>query len=281
MGKRKSKDTEILDRTRLERNELEQQRAILIGVGRSDEKKSEYQDSLAELIDLSDTAGAEVVGTLSQVIDKFNPATLIGSGKVQEARELVAQTEANLVIIDHQLSGQQSANLEKKLKVPVLDRTQLILDIFAQRAKSHEGKIQVELAQMLDQLPRMVGAWMGSLSRQGGGIGTRGPGETALEMDRRRIRKRVEVIRKQLKEVEKRRAQHRNSRKRNQVPSFALIGYTNAGKSTLLNRLTKSDIYAQDQLFATLDPTTRKVMLGEGQNAVLTDTVGFIRRLPT
>lgn len=280
MGKR-HKDSELLDRSRLERSKLDKQRAVLVGVGKSDEPKSEYLDSLAELMELSDTAGAEVVGSLSQIVEKMNPATLIGTGKVEEVRDLVSSTDANLVIIDHHLSGQQTVNLEKKVKVPVIDRTQLILDIFAQRAKSHEGKIQVELAQMLDQLPRMVGAWMGSLSRQGGGIGTRGPGETALEMDRRRIRKRVEVIRKQLKEVEKRRAQHRNARKRNQVPSFALIGYTNAGKSTLLNRLTKSDIYAQDQLFATLDPTTRKLILAEGQNAVLTDTVGFIRRLPT
>jgi GTP-binding protein HflX len=275
------KEKQILDRSRLERSSLEVQRAVLIGVGKSDEARSEHQDSLMELMELANTAGAEVVGTLSQVLDKFVPATLIGSGKVSEAKELVESSNANLVIVDHQLSGQQSVNLEKKLKVPVLDRTQLILDIFAQRAKSHEGKIQVELAQMLDQLPRMVGAWMGSLSRQGGGIGTRGPGETALEMDRRRIRKRVENIKKQLKEVEKRRAQHRLSRKRNQVPSFALMGYTNAGKSTLLNALTHADIYAQDQLFATLDPTTRKVNLEEGKNAVLTDTVGFIRRLPT
>lgn len=280
MGKR-NKDEEIQDRSRLERKKLEEQRAVLVGVGKSDEPKSEYLDSLAELMELADTAGAEVVGSLSQLLDKLNPSTLIGSGKVQEVKDLVESTEANLVIVDHQLSGQQTVKLEKIVKVPVIDRTQLILDIFAQRAKSHEGKIQVELAQMLDQLPRMVGAWMGSLSRQGGGIGTRGPGETALEMDRRRIRKRLEVIRKQLKEVEKRRAQHRYARKRNQVPSYALIGYTNAGKSSLLNRLTKSEIYAKDQLFATLDPTTRKIVLQEGQKAVLTDTVGFIRRLPT
>ncbi|MAF92163.1 MAG: GTPase HflX [Bdellovibrionaceae bacterium] len=271
----------MLDRAKIERSKLDTQKAILVGVGLNSEGRAEIKDSLAELMELADTAGAEVVGSTQQVLDRFVPATLIGSGKLQEIKEMVAESGANLVIVDHQLSGQQSVNMESVLKVAVLDRTQLILDIFAQRAQSHEGKIQVELAQMLDQLPRMVGAWMGSLSRQGGGIGTRGPGETALEMDRRRIRNRVDFIKKQLKEVEKRRAHIRYSRKRNQVPSFALIGYTNAGKSTLLNALSKSDIYAKDQLFATLDPTTRKIFLPEGKTAVLTDTVGFIRRLPT
>ncbi len=184
------------------------------------------------------------------------------------------------MIIDHHLSGVQTRNLEQEWGVRVLDRNQVILDIFAMRAQTYEGKLQVELAQMLDQLPRMVDAWMGSLSRQGGGIGTRGPGETALEMDRRRIRDRVKQIRKQLETVRGNRSQHRASRKRNKVPSFALIGYTNSGKSTLLNRLTHSQVLAKDQVFATLDPTTRKVHLPEGPNAVLTDTVGFIRKLP-
>ncbi|MEC9281437.1 MAG: GTPase HflX [Bdellovibrionota bacterium] len=281
MSRKRNTDQNILDRAKIERSKLDTQKAILVGVGLNSEGRAEIKDSLAELMELADTAGAEVVGSTQQVLDRFVPATLIGSGKLQEIKEMVEQSGANLVIVDHQLSGQQSVNLESVLKVAVLDRTQLILDIFAQRAQSHEGKIQVELAQMLDQLPRMVGAWMGSLSRQGGGIGTRGPGETALEMDRRRIRSRVDFIKKQLKEVEKRRAHNRYSRKRNQVPSFALIGYTNAGKSTLLNALSKSDIYAKDQLFATLDPTTRKIFLPEGKTAVLTDTVGFIRRLPT
>jgi GTP-binding protein HflX len=162
-----------------------------------------------------------------------------------------------------------------------LDRNQLILDIFAQRAQTFEGKLQVELAQLLDQLPRMVDAWLGSLSRQGGGIGTRGPGETALENDRRRIRDRVTLIRKKLEGVRKNRAQYRTSRKRHEVPSFALIGYTNSGKSSLLNRLTGSQVLAKNQVFATLDPTTRKVFLQDGPPAVVTDTVGFIRKLPT
>jgi GTPase len=211
----------------------------------------------------------------------YNPATLIGSGKVEEVTELVRDAQASVVIVDHQLSGIQTRNLEKEWGVRVLDRNQIILDIFALRAQTHEGKLQVELAQMLDQLPRMVDAWLGSLSRQGGGIGTRGPGETALEMDRRRIRDRVKLIKKQLETVRGNRSQHRASRKRNKVPSFALIGYTNSGKSTILNKLTHSQVLAADQLFATLDPTTRKVHLPEGPPAVVTDTVGFIRRLPT
>lgn len=157
----------------------------------------------------------------------------------------------------------------------------MILDIFAQRAQTYEGKLQVELAQMLDQLPRMVDAWMGSLSRQGGGIGTRGPGESALEMDRRRVKERVKAIKKQLENVRQHRSQHRSSRRRNRIPSFALIGYTNTGKSTILNQLTQSNVLAKDQLFATLDPTTRKVHLPDGPHAVVTDTVGFIRKLPT
>lgn len=175
----------------------------------------------------------------------------------------------------------QIRNLENEWGVRVVDRNQVILDIFAQRAQTYEGKLQVELAQMLDQLPRMVDAWMGSLSRQGGGIGTRGPGETALEMDRRRIRERVKLIKKQLENVRGHRAQHRATRRRNRTPSFAMIGYTNSGKSTLLNILTQSHVLTKDQLFATLDPTTRKVHLPDGPPSVVTDTVGFIRKLPT
>ncbi len=210
----------------------------------------------------------------------YNPATLIGTGKVEEVAELVKDAQASVVIVDHHLSGIQTRNLEQEWGVRVLDRNQIILDIFAMRAQTYEGKLQVELAQMLDQLPRMVDAWLGSLSRQGGGIGTRGPGETALEMDRRRIRDRVKVIKKQLDTVRASRSQHRASRKRNKTPSFALIGYTNTGKSTLLNSLTHSQVLAKDQVFATLDPTTRKVHLPDGPPSVVTDTVGFIRRLP-
>lgn len=206
---------------------------------------------------------------------------MIGSGKVDEIGEVVRESQATAVAVDHLLSGAQIRNLEDVWKVRVVDRNQVILDIFAQRAQTFEGKLQVELAQMLDQLPRMVDAWLGSLSRQGGGIGTRGPGETALEMDRRRIKERMKVIRKQLENVRGQRAQHRASRRKNRLPSFALIGYTNSGKSTLLNRLTQSQVLAKDLLFATLDPTTRKIHIPDGPPAVMTDTVGFIRKLPT
>jgi len=253
---------------------------IVVGVGLKSDSFVDLKQSLAELEELAIAAGGEVVGSLTQVLPEYKPATLIGSGKVEEIKELVTEAAATVVIVDHQLSGIQTRNLEKEWNVRVLDRNQVILDIFAMRAQTYEGKLQVELAQMLDQLPRMVDAWMGSLSRQGGGIGTRGPGETALEMDRRRIRDRVKVIKKQLETVRANRSQHRNSRKRNKIPSFALIGYTNTGKSTLLNKLTHSQVLAKDQVFATLDPTTRKVHLPDTSGAVMTDTVGFIRKLP-
>lgn len=257
------------------------ERVVVIGVGLKNESFLELKESLCELEELVAAAGAEVVGSVTQVLAQYNPATLMGSGKVDEIKTMIVESQSSLVIVDHQLSGVQARNLEKDWGVRVLDRSQVILDIFAMRAQTHEGKLQVELAQMLDQLPRMVDAWMGSLSRQGGGIGTRGPGETALEMDRRRIRDRMKLIRKQLETVRKHRSQHRASRKRAKVPSFALIGYTNSGKSTLLNQLTQSHVLAENQLFATLDPTTRKVFLPDGaMNAVLTDTVGFIRKLP-
>lgn len=221
-----------------------------------------------------------MVGNVVQILQQFNSATLLGSGKVLEIKEMIQESAADVVVVDHQLSGVQGRNLHTDLGCTVLDRNQVIVDIFAQRARTHEGKMQVELAQMLDQLPRMVGAWMGSLSRQGGGIGTRGPGETALENDRRRIRERVKAIRKQLEGVRKHRQQHRALRKKLKIPTFALIGYTNSGKSTLLNQLTNSHVDTKDQVFATLDPTTRKVYLPEGGDALVTDTVGFIRKLP-
>lgn len=258
-----------------------QDKAIVIGVGLKTEPLSEIKENLLELEELVGAAGGEVVGSLTQVLDKWNPSTLIGSGKVEEVAEMVRDSEANLVVVDHQLSGVQQRNLAQIVKVRVLDRNQLILDIFAQRAQTFEGKLQVELAQLLDQMPRMVGAWLESLSRQGGGIGTRGPGETALENDRRRIRERVSIIRKKLDGVRKNRAQHRQSRRRSEIPSFALIGYTNSGKSSILNRLTGAQVMAKNQVFATLDPTTRKIFLPDGPPAVVTDTVGFIRKLPT
>lgn len=256
-------------------------RAIVVGVGLKTEPISEIRENLLELQELVAAAGGEVVGSLVQTLQQWNPATLIGSGKVDEIKQMVEESQAQLVVVDHQLSGVQARNLSQAIGCKILDRNQLILDIFALRAQTYEGKLQVELAQMLDQLPRMIDAWMGSLSRLGGGIGTRGPGETALESDRRRIRERVSVIKKKLEGVRKNRAQHRSSRRRHETPSFALIGYTNSGKSSLLNRLTGAQALAKNQVFATLDPTTRKIFLPEGPPAVVTDTVGFIRKLPT
>ena len=250
-------------------------------MGLKNEGIVEVKSSLNELEELATTAGWQVVGSITQLLNKWTPATLIGSGKVEEIGHIAEECKAEFIIIDHHLTGIQSRNLEEYWKpARVLDRSQIIIEIFAQRARSYEGKLQVELAQLLDQLPRQVGAWMGSLSRQGAGIGTRGGGEKAIELDRRQIRRRVDIIKKKLKDVQKNRKQHRSSRQKNQVPSFALIGYTNAGKSSLMNALTNSEVYAQDQLFATLDPTTRKVFLDEGTHAVMTDTVGFINKLP-
>ena len=256
-------------------------KTIVVGVGLKTEALTEIKENLCELEELVIAAGGDVVGSTVQVLPAWNPATLIGSGKVQEIKEMVQESRAQAVVIDHQLTGIQARNLQEEIKVRVLDRTQLILDIFAQRARTYEGKLQVELAQLLDQMPRMIGAWNDSLSRQGGGIGTRGPGESALENDRRRAKEKISIIKKKLDEVSSQRAQHRQSRKRNEIPSFALIGYTNSGKSSLLNRLTGSTVVAKDMVFATLDPTTRKVFLDDGPPAVVTDTVGFIRKLPT
>ncbi|MGZ3723122.1 MAG: GTPase HflX [Bdellovibrionales bacterium] len=255
-------------------------RAIVVGIGLKSDSFLEIKESLAELEDLVVAWGGEVVGNVVQILPQYNSATLAGTGKVEEIKLMVEESAASVVIVDHHLSGVQGRNLSEQLGVLVMDRNQVIVDIFAQRAKTHEGKLQVELAQILDQLPRMVGAWMGSLSRQGGGIGNKGPGETALENDRRRIRDRAKTIRKQLEGVRKHRQQHRALRKRMNVPTFALIGYTNSGKSTLLNQLTNSHVEVKDQVFATLDPTTRKVFLPEVGDAVVTDTVGFIRKLP-
>lgn len=265
----------------IEKKSIQSEKAIVVGVGLKTDSLVEIKESLFELEELTYAAGGEVVGTVTQVLNKYVPATLIGSGKVAEIRQLAEETGSGLVVIDHQLSGGQLRNLETELGTKVLDRSQLILDIFAQRAQTYEGKLQVELAQMNDQLPRMVGGWLGSLSRLGGGIGTRGPGETALELDRRRIRDRVVLIKKKLDVVMKNRSQYRSQRRKLKVPSFALIGYTNAGKSTVLNRLTQASVLVKDQVFATLDPTTRQVYLPEIKNAVVTDTVGFIRKLPT
>jgi GTP-binding protein HflX len=255
--------------------------AIVVGVGLKSDSFTEIKESLAELEELCYSAGAAVVGSAVQALQAYHPATLLGSGKVEEIAQMVQESEGTLVVIDHHLSGVQARNLEEVFKCKVLDRSQLILDIFAQRASTHEGKLQVELAQMLDMMPRQIGAWHGSLSRQGGGIGTRGPGESALEQDRRKIRERIKFVKERLEKVKQARAQHRSLRKKQGVPSFALIGYTNSGKSSLLNQLTHSDVLAKDQVFATLDPATRQVYLPQIGEAVLTDTVGFIRKLPT
>ncbi len=256
-------------------------KALLLGINLKKDSFGDLKESLFELEELIHTAGGDVAGVFTQQVESYSPATLMGSGKVQEIKQAIEETEANLFVVDHSLTGVQSRNLQKELEVTVLDRSQVILDIFAQRAQTYEGQLQVSLAQMLDQLPRMVGGWLGSLSRLAGGIGTRGPGESALEMDRRRIHKRIDDIKQKLETVKKNRAQIRKKRQKKSIPSFALIGYTNAGKSTLINRLTKSDVYAKDELFATLDPTTRQIYLDGIGDAVITDTVGFIRNLPT
>ncbi|MCS6837401.1 MAG: GTPase HflX [Bdellovibrionaceae bacterium] len=255
-------------------------KAICVGVGLKSEPVSKIKENLMELVELVVANDCEVVGSITQILSQYNPTFLIGTGKVEEIKKMIQDLGANLVVIDHQLSGGQTRNLEKELQVKVLDRSQIILEIFSKRAKTFEGKLQVELAQLMDQLPRMVGAWMDSLSRQGGGIGTRGPGETALEQDKRRIRERIQLIRKKLEVVRKNRAQNREMRKQSEIVSFALIGYTNSGKSSLLQRLTGKTAFIKNQPFATLDPMTRKIFLGPGFQAVVTDTVGFIRKIP-
>lgn len=267
--------------------EQNREKIILVGIGykyckpSEDKNLHDIKESLFELESLTKTAGGQVVGLLSQNLSHGHSATLIGSGKIKEVQALLEEKKAQKVIIDEHLSGIQQRNLENLLQVPVLDRTLLILDIFAQRAKTKEGKLQVELAQLLDQKSRMVGAWLGSLSRLGGGIGTRGPGEKALEKDRRTLAYRIHNIQKKLKLVRSHRHRHRLRRKKNGIYRFALIGYTNAGKSCLFNALTKAHVDVEDKLFATLDPTTRKVFLPNAPDALITDTVGFIRKLPT
>lgn len=249
-------------------------------------------DSLAELDRLADTAGLRVVGSLEQRLDRPNPATLIGSGKMEELVALRADTGAGVVIFDEELSPGQQRELEKAIhndNVKVLDRTALILDIFAQHAHTREGALQVELAQLEYRLPRLTRAWThlarqtgGAAGRGGnGGVGLRGPGETQLEVDRREIGRRISHLKRELEEVRKHRAQYRRRRTEEAIPVVALVGYTNAGKSTLLNALSGSDVYAADQLFATLDPTTRRVKLAGGREVLITDTVGFIQKLPT
>ena len=235
--------------------------------------------SLAELAELAHTAGAQTLGTLVQKRETPDKATCIGSGRLAELAELCRNTEADLVIFDLELTVTQHRNLENELPCRIVDRTALILDIFAARARSAEGRLQVELAQLQYLLPRLSGQGT-ALSRLGGGIGTRGPGETKLEVNRRRIRERLTDLRRELEQIEKQRGLRRQNREKNGVPIVALVGYTNAGKSTLFNCLTGSSVYVMDQLFATLDSVSRPITLPHGGKALLVDTVGFIRKLP-
>ncbi len=237
------------------------------------------EESLAELRELATSAGAEIVGEVLQRREKLDPATLIGRGKVEEITGAAAMSNAEVVIFDHDLSPSQLRNLEHEIKLRVIDRTQLILDIFARHARTREGQLQVELAQLRYLLPRLAGRGI-EMSQLGGGIGTRGPGETQLETDRRKINRRIRHVEEQLENVRKVRRQQRQRRESVPVATVALVGYTNAGKSTLFNALTKSDVYASSKMFATLDPTIRSVTLPSKRKVLLSDTVGFIRNLP-
>ena len=257
--------------------EQETERVILVGVSQQDGDDAE--DSVAGLAELVETAGAVVVGTLIQKRENIHPGTYVGTGKVFELEELIEETGATGIVCDDELSPAQLKNLEEALKTKVMDRTLIILDIFAARASTSEGKIQVELAQLKYRLSRLSGLGR-SLSRLGGGIGTRGPGEKKLEMDWRLINSRVAQLNRELKEVQRHREVNRQQRKRSGIPVVAVVGYTNAGKSTLLNHLTNAEVLEEDKLFATLDPTTRILELTNHQKVLMTDTVGFIRKLP-
>lgn len=251
-------------------------RAILIG---ADTGEYDAESSMDELSELAKTAGAENLARVLQKREAYEPATVIGEGKLAEVKELCGSLGAELLIFDCELTASQIRNVEDETDVRVIDRTMLILDIFAGRAVSREGKLQVELAQLKYRLPRLMGIGA-SLSRLGGGIGTRGPGETQLETDRRHIRRRIDKLSAELKELEERRGYARDRRKKDSVQVGAIVGYTNAGKSTLLNLLTGADVLAEDKLFATLDPTSRAIELPDGRSLLLVDTVGLIRRLP-
>jgi GTPase len=255
------------------------ERAVLVGTVRPEHGALTGEESLLELERLADTAGVEVAGKALQAIRRINPATFIGSGKVENVRAQVQDAAADVVIFDDGLSPAQQRNLEGGLKVKVIDRSQLILDIFAQRAHSLAGKLQVELAQLQYLLPRLTRQWQ-HLSRLGGGVGTRGPGETQLEVDRRSVRTRIAALRRRVDEVSRTRGLHRDSRADVPYATVALVGYTNSGKSTLMNRLTAADVLVEDKLFATLDPTVRRLPLPGGGAALLIDTVGFINKLP-
>ena len=257
-------------------NKQEPEKAVLVAV---DTGEYDCDSSLAELEELAQTAGAQVAGFVSQKRDRPDGALFLGSGRLDELKEFCENNEIDVVIADSELSPVQQRNMEDALGVRVIDRTTLILDIFALRAVSNEGKLQVELAQLKYNLPRLVGQGH-KLSRLGGGIGTRGPGETKLESDKRHIRRRIKTLEDELEELEKRRNMMRTRREKDRVETVVIVGYTNAGKSTLMNTLTQAGVLAQDKLFATLDPTARALTLPDGRKIMLIDTVGFIRRLP-
>lgn len=254
-----------------------EEKVILVGVSEHD--GDDANDSLDELEELVHTAGAVVVGRLVQQRERIHPGTYVGTGKVEELAELIIECGATGIVCDDELSPAQLKNLEAALNTKIMDRTLIILDIFAAHATTNEGKIQVELAQLRYRLSRLAGLGR-SMSRLGGGIGTRGPGEKKLEMDRRLINDRIAQLRRELKDVEQHRDINRAKRKKSQIPVIAIVGYTNAGKSTLLNHLTQAQVLEEDKLFATLDPTTRMLELSGKQQVLLTDTVGFIRKLP-
>ena len=264
--------------------DISHDRVVLVGLQVDKIEEQEFEDRLNELMGLVNTAGGEVLETIRQKRSRPHPKTLVGEGKVQEIALRVQTLGANLVAFDRSLSPAQIRNLESEFGVRVVDRTEIILDIFAQRAQSRAGKLQVELAQLEYMLPRLVGRGQ-AMSRLGGGIGTRGPGETKLETERRSIQKRIARLQQEVNELQAQRSRMRKQRQKQDVPSIAIVGYTNAGKSTLINALTNSEVYVANQLFATLDPTTRRLSIpdadtGEPKNILLTDTVGFIQQLP-
>jgi GTP-binding protein HflX len=255
------------------------EKTILVHLATSKQERAEAEEAIKELRGLARTAGADIIREIFQFRSEISPKYFIGEGKVEEIRRVKEETQADLIIFDHNLSPIQQRSLEDAIPGKIIDRTQLILDIFAQRAHSKEGILQVELAQLSYRLPRLSGRGK-ALSRLGGGIGTRGPGEKKLEEDRRRIKHRISLIKKEIIGVQKRRAQQRRSRRRGPIPLVSLVGYTNAGKSTLFNRLSKESMFTSPQLFATLDPVLRRVSLPGGLYCFLSDTVGFIKRLP-
>ncbi len=259
--------------------EVVRQRALLVGTGIGTRSVELAEESLAELARLTDTAGADAVEIVLQRRDHPDSRTYIGKGKAEELRESVKALDIDVVIFDDELSPAQQRNLEKIFEVDVVDRVALILDIFAQHAASQEGMLQVELAQLRYQMPRLRGRG-GVLSQQGGGIGTRGPGETQLEVDRRRIQRRVARLERDLSELVRKRGTQRKARMKIPMPNVALVGYTNAGKSTVLNRITEAHVLVENRLFSTLDPTTRRLRLSGGEIVLVSDTVGFVRRLP-